>query len=227
MRRLEKKQAVKLRLQGKSYNEIREILNIPSKGTLSYWFKNLKLTKAAKRRLKQKIAFAREHGLLKFNRDRTKAIQLENRIAKEFAKKTIGLLTKRELLLVGTALYWGEGYKRAKYPSFSLSNSDPALISVFMRIIREVFLIPDEKIRAHIQIHPNLRVRETIKFWSKVTYLPPDNFRVIKLVSQASKNKRPKNFLPYGTLDVRVNSRQLYFKMMGFIEGLAKTAKKT
>lgn len=225
MHRLKKQQAIKLRLQGKSYNEIRRILNIPSKGTLSYWFKDLKLPLQAKKRLKQKIDLARKRNLFKYNRDRTKAIRIENVEIYRKAVKSIKNLTQKELLLVGTALYWGEGYKNDKNPTLSLVNSDPALIQLFMRFVHEILDVTNERIRTQIHIHNNLNLKQAIKFWSKLTRLPEKNFVIINQISRASRGKRPKNSLPYGTLDLRINSRRLYFKIKGFIKGLTQQIK--
>ena len=224
MRRLEKEQAIQLRLQGKSYNEIRRLLKIPSKGTLSFWFKNLQLTAYAKRRLANNMFLAYKRGLLQFNLDRSKRIKLDNIKRQKEAAKSIGKLTHRELLLVAIALYWGEGYKSGKHPRLGLTNSDPALIAIFMRFIREILKVSEYKIRTHIHTYPNLDQSVAIKFWSRVTKLPSDNFRIVNQVSRASQGKRPKNSLPFGTLDIRVNSRQLFFTMMGWIDGLTGQA---
>lgn len=223
MRRLEKQQAIKLRLQGKSYNEIKKILNIPSKGTLSYWFKNINLPDKAKKKLARNMELARQRGLLRYNNDRTKAILLENKHAHEEARKTIGTLSKRELLLVGAALYWGEGTKIGKnYSSnaIALSNSSPNLIAVFMRFIREILEIPEEKIRGGIQIHPNINSEEAKKFWSKITNLPKERFYTFQQVNRASRQKRSASQLPYGTISVRVNKRTMLHKILGYITGI-------
>lgn len=60
--------AIKLRIQGKSYGEILKILDIPSKGTLSEWFRDIKLSASAKSRLQNNIDIARERGLFRFNK---------------------------------------------------------------------------------------------------------------------------------------------------------------
>ena len=41
------------------------------------------------------------------------------------AKKDVGIISRRELFMVGVALYWAEGSKTDK---FSFSNSDPDMI---------------------------------------------------------------------------------------------------
>jgi len=222
VQRDKKEQAIKLRLSGKSYGEILRELNIPSKGTLSFWFKGIKLPLEAKKRLRKNILIAREHGLFAFNRKRTKLISIENdRIVKK-ALREVGALSRRELLLVGAALYWGEGAKIGKNNNaIILSNSDPCLINLFLRFIREILAVDENKIRVGIQIHKNLDISKTKEFWSRITNLPTDRFYITQQVSSASHFKRPKRFLPFGTMIVRINSRQLAYRVRGYIDGLS------
>lgn len=222
-----KERALRLRLNGKSYGEILKILDLSSKGTLSYWFRGLKLTTEAKMRLKQKIDIAKEKGLFRFNRERTKAIQLENQKVRKLARIEIPKLTPATLLLVGAALYWGEGLQNAnfKVSGISFVNSNHYMVALFLRFLREVLKIKDERIKAHIRIHPNINEGLAIRFWQKVTRLPPDRFRITYQISRASQLKRPVRSLPYGTLDIRVNQRVLFFKLKGYIEGLASQTK--
>lgn len=64
----QRQKACELRLAGKSYGEIAKTLDV-SKGSLSIWFKNLKLTKDAKKLLEKKMRIARERNLFENNRD--------------------------------------------------------------------------------------------------------------------------------------------------------------
>lgn len=219
-----KQEAIRLRIQGKSYNEICRALRLPSKGTLSVWFKNLVLSSAAKRRLAQKMRLAHERGLLAHNKRRSALVQKENKVIRGGAIKEIRTLSHRELLLVGAALYWGEGYKNGKARGLSLANSDPRLVRMYMRFLREILKVPDERIRMHIHIHPNCSQQRAIQFWSKLTHLSKENFHITRQVSRASRGKRPKRMLPHGTLDIRVHRRQLFFRVLGLIDGLAHSA---
>lgn len=219
-----KNKAIRLRLRGRSYNEIRRILGIASKGTLSCWFKDLELPFNAKKRLENNIEFARKHGLFAFNDRRTKAINIENAQIRSMAFKKVPKLSYKNLFLIGIALYWGEGYqseknKKALYVSFV--NSNPFMITLFLRFLREILKIKDEKIKAHIRIHPNIHQEQAVKFWHKVTRLPCDRFRITRQISSASKLKRPPHSLPHGTIDIRMNDRRLFFKMKGYLDGLA------
>jgi len=218
------RKALKLRFAGKSYGEINQALGVP-KSTLSSWFKNLQLPPSIQKILIEKGRVTRKH-LMKFNQRRTRAIQIENQRINKEAVKEIRTLSKYELKLVGATLYWGEGYKNQKRKSKSvqLSNSDPYLVTLFLRFLREILKIPEEKLNVSLHVHPNINEKSTIKFWSKITGIPSERFHVTHQISGTSQRKRPSNSLPYGTLDLRVHNRQNFYKIKGWIDGLIRQA---
>lgn len=222
----EKKQrAFRLRLQGKSYGEILRELNLSSKGTLSYWFHDFKIPSEARKRLASKIKLAQEKGLLDFNKNRTRKILKENGEIFQEAVDNTPRIQRDELLLIGASLYWGEGTLRGLkrgYQGVSFSNSDPRMVAVFMRYLREGLNISDSQIRTCIHIHPNISPGKAKNFWSRITGLPKHNFSITAQISAASKLKRKKNFLPYGTLSIRINRRQIFYRIRGYIEGIIR-----
>ena len=224
-RKLDYKKAIQLRMLGKSYNEIAKDLDV-GKSLLSYWLKDLQLPKEAKKILEAKSNYPREK-FAEYNRLKHERVQRENQEIKEKSISRINKINNRELLLLGSALYWGEGYKRhgGKYPSphISFSNSDPDMIKVFLVFLKEILRTPEDKIRVWIHLHPNLNRKASIRFWSKITDISQDRFSVTTQVSVASRGKRPKNSLPYGTLNLRIHSRQKFFEVMGFIGGIIKS----
>ncbi len=228
--RNDKNQALKYRLQGKSYNEIQKLLGVP-KSTLSGWFYGLQLSEQAKKRLADRVYAGSLNGLIKKNKQQTLlAVAKANNIRTEASKK-IGALSKRELLILGTGLYWGEGYKRPiikngkvkSYHPVSLSNSDPLLIKIFLKFLRETCKTEEKKIRAGLRIYQHQNAEQLLQFWSKLTKIPTERFEKFYYgVSKSSLGKRPFNILPYGTIQIRVNDTSLYHTIMGWIEGLTK-----
>jgi len=171
------------------------------------------------------MKFAREHGLFENNRRRTRAIKIENKKVRQIAVNEIKSLSKYELLLIGAALYWAEGYNRQnKIPSpyIGFGNSNPDMVVLFLRFLREVMQIPEEKLRPAVQIHHNIKPELAISFWVKITNIPKERFRITHQTSRASKGKRPYNSLPYGTLKLNAHGRQNFFKIKGWIDGLIK-----
>ena len=227
--RKDKNHALKLRLHGYSYTEIQRELGIP-KSTLSGWFSSLVLPKKAQARIQSRVHEKSVKALIKRNKNQTHlAIQRMKLICSQ-ARKEIAAIHKEELKLIGISLYWAEGYKRHKVLNgrevtnhpVSLTNSDPKLIGIFLRFLREVCNVSDKKIRAEIRLYQHLNEQELLSFWQQVTKLPIENFsKSYYGVSKSSQNKRPFNRLPYGTLLVRVNDTNLFHKIIGWIEGLA------
>jgi len=220
----QRQKAFELRLAGKSYNEIAKTLDV-SKGSLSLWFKDLKLSRVAQKRLEGKMRFAREHGLFENNRRRTQAIKIENKKIRQITANEIKPLLKYELLLVGAALYWAEGYNRdtkGKGHEICFSNSDPDMVKLFLRFLREIIYVPEDKLRVNIHIYSNIDEKSAINFWSQVTNIPKERFHITQQISRASKGKRPKNSLPYGTLKLDAHSRQKFQQIKGWIDGLIR-----
>ena len=221
-----RERAVSLRKNGESYNNIRKLLGIRSKGTLSNWFKGIKLPKKSIELLAKNNKLAHERGLFTANKNRNVRIDNENKKAYTEGQNYIQPISKKELLLIGAVLYWGEGTKSERNAaSLTLSNSDPLMISVYMRFIREILKIPEEKIRAGIHIYPSISGDEAKKFWSKTTNLPENRFYIITQVSRASQNKRPFNILPFGTVVIKINNRQQFYKVKGMIKGIVVQTK--
>lgn len=217
-------QAFRLRLAGNSYGQILKKLKLPSKGTLSGWFHELTLTPQARRMLAKNVRLAWKRGLTQFNARRSKRIRDENESVFNKASKAIGDLSRRDLLLVGTCLYWGEGTLREgkKSPVLSFSNSDPKMVKIFMRYLREILAVPNDRIYGGIQIHPNISERRARTFWGDIVGISPARFSIYRSISRASKFKRPKHFLPFGTVNIRTGPRQLFYQMKGYVNGLSE-----
>src|SRR3989338_9450480 len=219
--------ALALRLEGKTYGEIRGIFKIP-KSTLSGWFSNLEVSGSAKKILESK----KKNGyfkLVEFNKTRTINIKKENEDIRKDYESRINKLSNRELTVLGAALYWGEGYKnfnqkKSVYPYICLGNSDPEMIIIFIHFLEKILGITKDRIRAPIFIYPGMIPEEAINYWQKLTKIPRENFRCQMALSRASHGKRPKNLLPYGTLQLRVIKRQEFFKIRGLIDGIIKSA---
>lgn len=220
--------ALEMRLQGQTYGEIRSVFLIP-KSTLSTWFSKLKMSDKTRKTLEAK----RGNGYLKlieFNKTRTRAIHTENEDIRKNYKAKINKLSRRELMILGAALYWGEGYKNftlrsGHYPYICFGNSDPEMIQIFIRFMGKILNIPKDRMRCQAMIYPNIVATEAINYWQHITQIPKEYFRCQVAVSRASQGKRPKHLLPFGTLQIRVTRRQEFFKIKGLIDGIIRALK--
>lgn len=227
--RSDKFKAYKLRMAGKSYSEITRFLGIP-KATLSGWFKGIELPSKAKERLSRRVYQKSVIAILKHNRAQTHIAQQNARNIRNRAKSEITYLSKKDLLMLGISLYWAEGYKRLKvekgkiktHHPVSLSNSDPGLVKIFLRFLREVCSVDEEKIKGEVRVYEHHNEAYLLNFWNQATNISFGRLKTIKNgVSISSQRRRPYNILPYGTIQIRVNSTRLFHKIMGWIEGLS------
>ncbi len=221
---IEKLRAIKLRQEGKSYREIQHATGVRSRGTLSLWFQGIELTPAIQKIIDER-RLRTEKNVLIWSKARSERIRHENKETLSRNSDSIGKLSDRDLALIGAALYWGEGSLRANkhgYHQVKFSNSSTDVIRVFMYFSRKILKIDEASFRPEIHIYPNLKAEDAIAFWSKITFLPKEYFHAYNLVSGASKGKRPFNFLPYGTLQIRINGRQNFYRIRGYIDGIIK-----
>jgi hypothetical protein len=86
----------------------------------------------------------------------------------------IGVLSEREFLVLGAALYAGEGAKTQDALAFA--NSDPRLIRMFVTWLRRFFDVDESKFRVRLYLHEGLDLNAAIAFWSDITQIPPAQF---------------------------------------------------
>lgn len=214
------KKSTQLRKAGKTYNEISKLLNVP-KSTLSYWFKGKEFN-AIKKKIYTKTQKKWSKNIIEYNKKRSQSVWQEREKIQQNYAETVGNLSNREFLLIGSALYWAEGYKKTKW-CISFCNSDPYMIKIMMFFFRKICQVPEDKFRLYVQIHTRKHERKTKKFWSMITNLPLMQFRKTQIrVSPSSKHKRLTNTLPYGTLHIVIFDKNLVDKIKGWIRGLQK-----
>lgn len=218
----EKNQALQLRQKGGSIKDIAKKLKI-AKSTISLWCRDIKLSPEQTRRLHEKMIKGGYKGRMKGAQ-----MQYENRLkrekeSKEKGIKMVGNLSLRDLFIVGTALYWGEGDKKRR--AFKITNSDPNLIKFILIWLKRIWKINNQRLSACVfinKIHEE-RKEEVENYWSKITGIPRKQFTKTILIK--SKNKKNySNFKKYyGTVSIKVkNPVELYNLVMGLIEGLKR-----
>lgn len=221
----EKNQALKLRHQGKSMKEISEKLGI-SKSTVSLWCRDVQLTPQQIKKLYARSAECGYEGRMKGAR-----MQYERRLKRIADGKSMGLrrikqLSKRDLLIAGLALYWGEGSKKQRNVKFI--NSDPEVIKFIMKWFREIWKIDESRFTLTVGINEihKYRVNEVEQYWSDITNVPREQFRKVSLIRVKNK-KNYKNFpVYYGTLSIYIRkAAEIYYQTMGLIDALGRLSK--
>ena len=173
-----KEKVRKLRREGFPINKIKDELGL-SKSTVSYWCRDIILSEAQYQKIKKEHIFKTQKGRLvgaEMNKNkRLNAIKDAN----VFGKKLIKKISKRELLLIATALYWSEGSKSERTSGFIFVNSDPEMILVMKLFLIYILKIPEQDIVCSIQINRihEKRINAVLSFWKKLLDLQDNQFR--------------------------------------------------
>ncbi|PCI28580.1 hypothetical protein COB55_03740 [Candidatus Wolfebacteria bacterium] len=200
--RKEKEKALKLRKKGMSYSQIKDKLGI-SKSTLSYWLADYPLSE-------ERIRELRDFNPRRIERCRnTKARKKEDRLRGVYkrVKSEIGKLSKREIMLSGLFLYWGEGFK-TNYTTTGIANTDPAMIRFYLLWLKSIDA-PLNKIVVKIQIYSDMDKEEAISFWKNELKLPNSCFGQIYIKKSKLSGLSYKNGFGRGTCNVMIYQRDL------------------
>lgn len=214
----DKRKAIELRIQGKTYSEIRAVIpNLP-KSTLSGWLRNIKLTPEQEERLRRNVEKNIYKGRVKAAwAIRQSRIKRTNYIIEQ-AKKEVPSLLKNPLFLIGLSLYWAEGTKSNEYVQFA--NSDPRLIKIMMKWFREICKVPDEKMKIHIYIHKVYSHENCEAFWSKITSIPVSRFG--KTTYKPTPHKVKKNLDYKGVCRIDISDVNLFRRIMGWQQSVSE-----
>ena len=169
-RRKDKEKAIKLRLKGLSYSQIKEKMGL-SKSTLSNWLSSYSLSE-------ERIRELRDWNPRKIERCRnTKAENRRKRLEKVYGNvsKKIARLSKRDLFIAGIFLYWGEGSKSEKTTT-GLSNTDPSMLIFFLKWLRSM-KVDLKKATVTLHLYSDMNCRKETNFWKKILKLPSVCFK--------------------------------------------------
>ena len=219
-----KNKAISLRKEGKTYSEILKAVPV-AKSTLSLWLRSVGIAKAHEQEFTEKKRLASLRGGQARHKQRLELVDL---ITKE-AEKDVGQMTKRELWLIGTALYWAEGSKEKDYhpgSMLSFSNSDYRMISLYLKWLQNVLGVKMKDITCEIYIHDMYKnvVGRFRQFWSQKTGLPISYFdRVYFKRNKINTKRRNQGDLYNGLLRVKVlRSSTLNRRIAGWVSGINK-----
>jgi hypothetical protein len=126
------------------------------------------------------------------------------------------------LHLAGCMLYWAEGTKNRNTLHFS--NSDPRMIELFGRSLRDALAMEDDDIVLTINVYTGngLTIEEIERYWLDLLDLPKECTRKHAVNHMpTSSSGRAKNKLPYGVCSLRVQSTWAVQHVFGAIQEYA------
>lgn len=212
-RQILKEKAKNLRKKGKTYQEIQGelCLKLP-KSTLSYWCKDISLPNGYGDRIDAYNKFNLEKA-----REIAYAIHREKR--NEYLKSVINrnkhlefILRNKDVAKITLAiLYLGEGSKGQR-GSLMFGNSDPLIISLFVRLLRFCYNIDEHKFRCTLQCRADQDIKKLESFWAEVTKIPLSQFYKAR-VDPRTINKPSKKKDYKGVCRIDYFSADLFFEI--------------
>ena len=205
-----KEKVRKLRKGGKSYSEIIAKHTI-SKGTISLWCKDIKLTSSQIKLLGSRYDI-QLRGAKANQMKRRKEVEEIQKIA----KKEIGKPTTEEFKIAGAMLYWAEGNKTNH---FGMTNSNPKMIKFMIKWFQQFLDIEPKHLKAYLHLHAGQNVSKIVSYWSKLTGIPKSRFG--KSYIKPSGTGHRKNILYNGTIRVSYYNKNYLYKTLSWIETYA------
>jgi hypothetical protein len=208
--------ARELREQGLNYEEIAAQLGV-SKSSVSLWVRDLPVPERLSYEATRRRAF---EGVQRYWAAERESRAAERAADREAAAADIGTLTDREVLIAGAIAYWCEGAKSKPHrpaERVTFINSDPALISFFLRFVQVAGVAPTDLIY-RVYIHETADVAAAEQFWQELTGALPRQFRKATLKHHNPGTIRKNTGEAYrGCLRIDVRrSGDLYRKIAGW-----------
>ena len=198
----QRNKSVTLRKKGYSLKEISDVLKV-AKSSVSVWVRDVKLSDKAKNIIANKMT--RGQFISAQNKKAKSAKILQEYFNVNYALIEHLKIDSSVLKIFMAIMYWCEG---GKYDNrmIQFTNSDPLVISSFLKILRQSYSIDEKKLRVCIHLHSYHLEDKQLKFWSKITNIPVNQF--IKSFKKENSGKRIKpNY--QGCLQIRYHDAEV------------------
>lgn len=167
-----REKARQLRRSGMAIGHIARNLN-KAKSTISIWVRDIVLSDEQIEILKlNQRSYGAQNSGAQTNRRKYKAERIAYQEAGRDKAKEM-----RPLHLAGCMLYWAEGAKHRNKLYFV--NSDPNMMLLYMRFLREELLVQDSWISLYIQCHTadSNEIKRIEAYWTNLLALPESCLR--------------------------------------------------
>lgn len=203
--------AIKLRLQGKSYSEIKQQIKV-SKSSLSLWLKNYPLTSEQIDRLENRNKNRRIERFIN-----TRKTNRQNRlnILYEALKKDILPLSEKEIFIAGLFLYLGEGGKTKRV---IVSNTDPNIVKFVLYWYTKLLKIPKHSIKIGLQLYSDMNKEKEMSYWSNLLGIPLNQFWKPYIKESKTTAINHMNSYKHGTCGISYDNIRLHEKILTSIK---------
>ncbi len=133
-----------------------------------------------------------------------------------FKKKELNTPHLRELAAIGTMLYWAEGYKGDESNgTVDFANSDPLMVEIFLKFLHSIYQPDKTRLRVYLYCYSDQNIPKLIKFWSKLTGIPKNQFLKPYVRTDFKKEGRK---MEYGMIHVRYHDKKLLLDIKSMIK---------
>lgn len=197
-----------MRKEGFSIKEIAKKLNI-AVSTSSTWLSKIELSDAVQEILRRKKILGQYKSSVVI-REKTRQARIKS---DEEALGKIKKLKHDNTLdaIFCSLLYWAEGSKNCSIVGFT--NSDPIMISTYLKLLRSAFTITESKFRCLVHIHEYHNDLDEKAYWSKVTSIPLSQFSKSYLKPHTG-NRKKQGY--HGTISVRYYDAKIGRKIKSY-----------
>ncbi|MBU4346591.1 MAG: hypothetical protein KKH29_04610 [Candidatus Omnitrophica bacterium] len=147
-------------------------------------------------------------------RDRSEAGYNYYKIKPQFEIKSNLSIIEEKLKIAGIMLYWAEGTLIGSTVDFA--NSNPKIIKIFLKFLREVCGICEERLKIYLYGYSFQDIEESKAYWHNITKVPLCQFT--KPYIREGNSNLSNRKLPYGLIHVRYNDKRLLELIKNWID---------
>ena len=124
---------------------------------------------------------------------------------------------EERLKIAGAMLYWAEGTLKGCTVDFA--NSNPEMIKIFLKFLREICGAKEERLRVYLYTHSSSNIEELKKYWHSVTNISLTQFTK-PYIRKENPNVSNRKML-YGMVHIRYNDKKLLDTIDSWIKDCA------
>ena len=103
-------------------------------------------------------------------------------------------------------LYWAEGHRTNRH-SVEIANLDCRMLKLFVRFLRQICRIDEEKITLYVQLYRKFDKNEARVYWSKVLKIPETQINIHAHTDKRSKAQDQRS--KFGIARIQVHNYKL------------------
>ena len=163
-------------------------------------------------------AFMRRHGLHRRSPSESNLINF-SRKPLSYSRKMHLSEDEKILEASGIMLYWAEGSKSSETPCVDFANSDPRMIMLFLKFLRDIFSVDEKKLRVFPYCYADQDIGRILDFWSRTTGIARSQFSKAYIRKDFKPNARK---MEHGLVHIRYSDKRLLSEIKYMIDSYSQ-----